>query len=155
MKSNKPKILKVDIKDTVFGKDCIVSDMVNIYGATFGDNCFVGPYTEVQNTVVIGQNVRIQSHSLICEGMTIGNNVFIGHGVMTANSRHPIAGAADWKCEPPHIGNNVSIGSGAIILPGVKIDNNTIIGAGAIVSKNIKSGDTIIKFNEVVNRNTK
>jgi len=152
MASNKPKILKVDIKDTVFGKDCVVSDMVNIYGATFGDNCFVGPYTEVQNTVIIGQNVRIQSHSLICEGMTIGNNVFIGHGVMTANSRHPVAGAEEWKCDPPHIGNNVSIGSGAIILPGVLIEDNAKIGAGAVVSKNVHKGEIIIKFNESLNK---
>ncbi|MAU58521.1 MAG: UDP-3-O-(3-hydroxymyristoyl)glucosamine N-acyltransferase [Flavobacteriaceae bacterium] len=148
MVSNKPKILKVDIKDSVFGKDCTISDIVNIYGATFGDNCFVGPYTEIQNNVIIGSNVRIQSHSLICEGMRVGNNVFIGHGVMTANSSYPVAGKKDWECNSPKIGNNVSIGSGAIILPGVVIEDNANIGAGAIVSKNVNNGETIIKFNE-------
>jgi len=150
MKSSEPKILKVDIKDTIFGEGCVLSDMANIYGATFGDQCFVGPYTEIQSGVVVGSNVRIHSHSLICEGIKIGDNVFIGHGVMTANSRHPVAGADKWECEPPIIGNNVSIGSGSIILPGVKISDNVTIGAGAIVSKDVESGETIIRFHEKV-----
>lgn len=148
MSSNEPKILKSEVKNSSFGSNCTISDIVNIYGAQFGDNCFVGPYTEIQNDVIIGSNVRIQSHSLICEGMRVGNNVFIGHGVMTANSSYPVAGKKEWECNPPKIGNNVSIGSGAIILPGVVIEDDANIGAGAIVSKNVNKGEIIIKFNE-------
>ena len=80
--------------------------------------------------------------------MRVGNNVFIGHGVMTANSSYPVAGKKEWECNPPKIGNNVSIGSGAIILPGVVIEDDANIGAGAIVSKNVNKGEIIIKFNE-------
>lgn len=152
MKTIEPKILKSEVKNSLFGRNCTISDVVNIYGAQFGDNCFVGPYTEIQNNVSIGSNVRIQSHSLICEGMKVGDNVFIGHGVMTANSSYPVAGKKEWVCNPPRIGNNVSIGSGAIILPGVVIEDGANIGAGAIVSKNVNKGEIIIKFNKLLNK---
>jgi UDP-2-acetamido-3-amino-2,3-dideoxy-glucuronate N-acetyltransferase len=84
---NEPKRFQTGIKDCIFGADCVVADAVNLHKARYGDRCFVGPWVEVQNGVAIGNNDRIQSHSLICEGMQIGNDVFIGLGVMTANAR--------------------------------------------------------------------
>ena len=149
---NQPKRLSVAVRDSTFGEDCVVADYVNVYDASFGDRCFIGPFVEVQNDVTCGNNVRIQSHSLICEGMQIGNDVFIGHGVMTANSRYPRAGAADWLCEPPIIGNRVAIGSNANILPGVKIGDDSVIGAGATISKDVPSGSVVVGNNHSLRR---
>jgi len=143
-----PKVLATGIRDTLFGVDCVVADCVNIYEARLGDRCFVGPWVEIQRGAVIGNNVRIQSHTLICEQMRIGDDVFIGHGVMTANSRRPRSGARDWLCEPPVIGNRVVIGSNATILPGVHIGDDAIVGAGAIVTRDVDRGVTIVRCNE-------
>lgn len=148
----KPKRFKLGIKDSIFGKDCLIAKEVNIYQATFGDKCFVGPWVEVQKNTIIGNNVRIQSHTLICEGMRIGDNVFIGHGVITTNSRHPKSGAVEWVCEPPVLGSEVSIGSNVTILPGVVIGDGAIIGAGAIVTKNVPANKIIIGNNKILNK---
>lgn len=147
---NEPKRFQKRIRDGIFGTDYLVADEVNLYKERFGDRCFVGPWVEVQNGVAIGNNVRVQSHSLICEGMQIGNDVFIGHGVMTANERYPKSGDVGWKCEPPRIGNCVSIGSNAVILPGVCIGDDAVIGAGALVSKDVPNGVVIVCRNEVL-----
>lgn len=147
---NSPKILKTGIRDSVFGVDCVVADCVNIYQARFGDRCFIGPWVEVQRDVVVGNNVRIQSHSLICEEMRIGDDVFIGHGVMTTNARYPRSGAAEWLCEPPIIGNRVMIGSNATILPGVHIEDDAVIGSGAVVTKNVQRGATVVGVDRLV-----
>lgn len=149
---SEPTRLNIGIRASHFGKNCVVADCVNIYEATFGDSCFVGPFVEIQNGVQCGRNVRIQSHSLICEGMVIGDDVFIGHGVMTANSRYPKAGAREWVCEPPRIGSRVSVGSNATILPGVTIGDDAVIGAGALVSKDVLPGAVVIGRNEVLGR---
>ena len=136
---NKPKILQSKIVDVVFGKNVTVIEPVNLYGCTIGDNCFIGPFTEIQKGVIIGNGCKIQSHSFVCEMVTIGNNCFIGHGVMFINDLFedgkPASGdQSKWK--KTIIGNNVSIGSNATILP-VQICDNTVIGAGAVVTKNI------------------
>ena len=112
----------------------------NLYGCSIGSNSFVGPFTEVQKGVVIGERCRVQSHSFICELVSIGNDCFIGHGVMFVNDLFsegkPAGGNKDlWK--ETHIGNNVSIGSNATILP-VTICDNVVIGAGSVVTKDIK-----------------
>jgi len=125
--------------DVIMGTGVTIVQPCNIYGCTLGDNCFVGPFTEIQKGVVIGSNCKIQSHSFICELVTIGNNCFIGHGVMFINDPFTEAGPARgdqtlWK--PTQVGNNVSIGSNATILP-VTICDNTVIGAGSVVTKNI------------------
>ena len=134
---------KSTIRDVVFGKNVNIIEPVNIYGCEIGDNCFVGPFVEIQKNVIIGANSKIQSHSFVCELVSIGSNCFIGHGVMFINDTFNRGGPAGgekkyWK--KTMIGNNVSIGSNATILP-VKICNDVIIGAGSVVTKNInKSG---------------
>lgn len=136
---NKVTVLSSGIKNVQFGIDCKVIEPVNIYGCIIGDSNFIGPFVEIQKDVVIGNNCKIQSHSFICELVTIGNNCFIGHGVMFINDLFSNGGPAQgnkalWKST--FIGNNVSIGSNATILP-VAICDNTVIGAGAVVTKDI------------------
>tara|TARA_B100000959_G_C14943161_1_gene608717 strand:- start:732 stop:1193 length:462 start_codon:yes stop_codon:yes gene_type:complete len=122
-----------------FGKNVKIIQPSNVYECEIGDNSFVGPFVEIQKNSKIGMNTRIQSHSFICELVTIGNNVFIGHGVMFINDKFENNKPANndislWKST--NIGNNVSIGSNSTILP-VNICNNVVIGAGSVVTKNI------------------
>ncbi len=130
---------EVAIVDITTGENVKIVHPVNLYGCTIGDDTFVGPFVEIQKNVSIGRKCKIQSHSFICEFVTIGDSVFIGHGVMfindTFSSGRPAGGNKDlWK--PTNIGNNVSIGSNATIMP-VSICDNVVIGAGAVVTKNI------------------
>jgi acetyltransferase-like isoleucine patch superfamily enzyme len=140
IKKNKSLIKKVSIRKVKTGKNVVIMQPSNLYECTLGNNCFVGPFTEVQKGAVIGNNCRIQSHSFICELVTIGNNCFIGHGVMFINDTFvggkPATGDKE-KWKKTNIGNHVSIGSNATILP-VTICDGTVIGAGAVVTKDIK-----------------
>ena len=136
---NKPILLSAQIKDVQFGENVKVVEPVNIYGCKIGDNCFVGPFVEIQKEVVIGKGTKVQSHAFICEWVKIGDDCFIGHGVMFINDTFSGGGPArgdktKWKTTT--IGNKVSIGSNATILP-VSICDNVVIGAGAVVTKNI------------------
>lgn len=134
-----PILLSAKITNVKFGKNVKVVEPVNIYGCEIGSNCFIGPFVEIQKDVNIGSNTKIQSHSFICELVTIGNNCFIGHGVMFINDLFSGGGPAmgdKTKWKSTHIGNNVSIGSNATILP-VKICDHVVIGAGSVVTKNI------------------
>jgi acetyltransferase-like isoleucine patch superfamily enzyme len=138
--SNSPTLLSAVIRDVEFGTNVKVVEPVNLYGCTIKDNCFIGPFVEIQKDVVIGENSRIQSHSFICELVTIGSNCFIGHGVMFINDLFSTGGPANgrkdlWKATS--IGNNVSVGSNATILP-VSICDNVVIGAGSVVTKDIE-----------------
>ncbi len=126
--------------DVIFGNNVRVIQPVNLYGCTIGDNCFIGPFVEIQKDVIVGANTKIQSHTFVCELVTIGNNCFISHGVMFINDVFKKGGPAGgdknfWK--NTIIGNNVSIGTNATILP-VKITDDVVIGAGAVVTKDIK-----------------
>ena len=136
---NKPTIYKSQIKDVKFGVNVKVVEPMNIYGCEIGDNTFIGPFVEIQKDVKIGKNCKVQSHSFICELVTIGDNTVIAHGVMFINDLFATGGPANgdknlWKSTT--IGNNVSIGSNATILP-VVICDNVVIGAGSVVTKNI------------------
>lgn len=129
------------IRNIAVGKNVVIVAPCNLYECSFGDDCFVGPFTEVQQGVTIGHRTRIQSHSFICEGVTIGDDCFIGHGVMFINDRFSDgkpAGGDRSKWEQTQIGNHVSIGSNATILP-VRICDHTVIGAGAVVTQSILS----------------
>lgn len=127
------------VVDVQFGQRVIVQRPVNLYGCTIGDECFVGPFVEIQRDVVIGARCRIQSHSFICEKVTIGDDCFIGHGVTFTNDLfidgRPAYGRSDlWR--PTRIGNRVAIGSGATLLP-VSVCDGAVIGAGAVVTRDI------------------
>ncbi len=141
--NNEPTVLTSQIINVNFGINVKLVSPLNIYGCTIGDNCFIGPFVEIQKDVFIGSNTKVQSHSFICELVTIGSHCFIGHGVMFVNdlfsNGSPAFGdKSKWKATK--VGNNVSIGSNATILP-VEICSNVVIGAGAVVTKNItKSG---------------
>ena len=133
------KSYKSQIVDVKFGDNVKVVEPINAYGCSIGTNTFVGPFVEIQKNVTIGEDCKIQSHSFICELVTIGNNCFVGHGVMFVNDLFSEGGPANgnnelWKSTI--ISDNVSIGSNATILP-VSICNNVVIGAGAVVTKNI------------------
>jgi acetyltransferase-like isoleucine patch superfamily enzyme len=135
----KLKLLDIGVNDVVFGENVCLVNPVNLYGCKIGDNCFIGPFVEIQKNVTIGNNSKIQSHSFICELVDIGEHCFIGHGVMFINDLFSDGGPAlgnktKWKATS--IGNKVSIGSNATLLP-VKICDNVIIGAGAVVTKDI------------------
>ena len=137
---NKPTIYKSQIKDVVFGENVKVVEPLNIYGCEIGNNTFIGPFVEIQKDVKIGKNCKVQSHSFICELVTIGDNTVIAHGVMFINDLFSTGGPANgdknlWKSTT--IGNNVSIGSNATILP-VSICDNVVIGAGSVVTRDIK-----------------
>ncbi len=129
---------KNQIKKVKFGKNCKIVEPVNLYECNLSDNVFVGPFVEITKGVKIGKNTRISSHSFICELVTIGQNCFIGHGVMFTNDlfkNGKLGGnVKNWK--KTNIGNNVLVGSNSTILP-VKIGDNIVIGAGSVVTKNL------------------
>lgn len=133
-------ISEVSIKeDVILGENVKIISPANIYGCKIGSDCFIGPFTEIQKDVVIGDRTKVQSHSFICELVTIGEDCFIGHGVMFINDTFENGGPARgnknlWRST--NVGNKVSIGSNATILP-VSICSNVVIGAGAVVTKNI------------------
>ncbi len=134
-----PTLLNSGIKDVRFGSGVKVVQPCNIYGCAIGDDVFVGPFVEIQKDVFIGSRTKVQSHAFICELVTIGEDCFIGHGVMFINDLFSEGGPArgdktKWKSTT--IGNSVSIGSNATILP-VSICDGAVIGAGAVVTKNI------------------
>jgi acetyltransferase-like isoleucine patch superfamily enzyme len=136
---NNPILFKTSIRDVNFGTNVKVVEPCNIYGCAIGSDSFIGPFVEIQKDVTIGERCKIQSHAFVCELVTIGNDCFIGHGVMFINDLFSIGGPARgnkdlWKST--QIENNVSIGSNATILP-VKICSHVVIGAGSVVTKDI------------------
>ena len=134
-----PEIRHVGVRDVRFGARVSIVEPCNLYGCDIGDDCFIGPFTEIQRTVRIAARTRVQSHAFICELVTIGEDCFIGHGVMFVNDTFSTGGPARGRKElwrATMIGNRVSIGSGATILP-VTICEDVVIGAGAVVTKDI------------------
>jgi len=126
------------------GKGVKLSKFINMYGCEIGDDTKIGAFVEIQKNATVGRRCKISSHSFICEGVTIEDNVFIGHGVMFINDIYPRATAngelqteADWKVERTVIRNGASIGTGATILANVTIGENAIIGAGSVVTKDV------------------
>ena len=136
--SSQPNLKRAKIHDVKFGKNVTLVDPVNLYECEIGDDVFVGPFVEIQRGAKIGKNSRIQSHSFICELVTIGENSFISHGVMFINDTFkdgkPSRDPKSWKTTK--IGNHVSIGTNATILP-VTVADHVVIGAGAVVTKDI------------------
>lgn len=120
-------------------------ELVNLYGCTIGDETRIGPFVEIQKGAVIGARCKISSHSFICEGVTIEDEVFVGHGVMFTNDLYPRATTTDgrlqtdddWKLIKTHVRHRASIGSNATILPGITIGENAMIAAGAVVTHDV------------------
>ena len=136
---NQPKIMKVQILDVEFGQNVTLIQPTNLYGCKIGDDCFIGPFVEIQKDVIIGDRCKIQSHAFVCEMVTIGNDCVISHGVMFINDLFKTGGPARgnktlWKST--HIGNHVSIGTNSTIMP-VNICDHVVIGAGSVVTKDI------------------
>jgi acetyltransferase-like isoleucine patch superfamily enzyme len=130
--------------DVILGKGVKLSKFINLYGCKIGDDTKIGAFVEIQKNASVGRQCKISSHTFICEGVTIGDNVFVGHGVMFINDIYPRATAngqlqteADWKVERTVIENGASIGTGATILANVTVGENAIIGAGSVVTKNV------------------
>jgi UDP-2-acetamido-3-amino-2,3-dideoxy-glucuronate N-acetyltransferase len=139
------------IDDVVFGDDVVVHSFVNLYGCRIGSRTRIGTYVEVQRGAEIGSACKIQSHAFICDGVRIGDEVFVGHGVTFVNDRRPRAtdGAgelqtdADWELLETVVEKGASIGSGATILGGVRIGSEATVGAGAVVTKDVEPGETV------------
>lgn len=128
--------------NVMIGANSKIWNFTNLYGCEIGENCMIGTFTEVQSEVKIGNNCRIQSHSFICSLVTIEDNVFIGHGVMTINDVHPPSGdPAKWK--KTLIKKGAVIGSNATIFP-VTIGENAVVGAGAVVTKDVPNNYIVV-----------
>ena len=141
---NRPDLHQAQISDVEFGARVKVVEPCNLYGCRIGDDCVIGPFTEIQKGASVGARSRIQSHAFVCELVTIGEDCFVGHGVMFINDTFAGGGPAGGRKElwrETVIGNRVSIGSNATILP-VRIADNVVIGAGAVVTKDISEPGT-------------
>lgn len=140
--------------DVKLGKNVKIYDFVNLYGCEIGDNTQIGTFVEIQKNVKVGRNVKISSHTFICEGVTIEDNVFIGHNVSFINDKYPRATNAegklqteeDWTVEPILVKKGASIGTSATILSNVTIGENAIVGAGSVVTRDVPD-NTIVAGN--------
>jgi UDP-2-acetamido-3-amino-2,3-dideoxy-glucuronate N-acetyltransferase len=134
-----------------FGNQVVVQAFTNLYGCKVGDNTRIGPFVEVQRGAVIGSNCKIQSHSFICDGVTIEDEVFVGHGVMFINDKYPRATTADgslqveadWERLDTVVERGAAIGSGAVVLGGVRVGAGALIGAGAVVTRDVAPGAVV------------
>jgi UDP-2-acetamido-3-amino-2,3-dideoxy-glucuronate N-acetyltransferase len=139
------------LNDVRFGEDVVVFAFANLYGCAIGSGTRVGPYVEIQRGAVIGERCKIQSHTFICDGVTIEDEVFVGHGVMFVNDKFPRATTADgarqvegdWKLLPTRIGRGATLGSGAVVLGGVHVGAGATVGAGAVVTRDVEPGAVV------------
>jgi acetyltransferase-like isoleucine patch superfamily enzyme len=139
------------LDDVHFGDNVVVHSFTNLYGCSIGDSTRIGTFVEVQRGARIGAHCKIQSHTFICDGVTIEDEVFVGHGVVFINDKRPRATdgngrlqtEADWELVPTVVERGASIGSGAVILCGVRIGEGAIVGAGAVVTKDVERGATV------------
>jgi len=140
------------IRGVDFGEDVVVQAFTNLYGCKIGDGSRIGTFVEVQSGVEIGARCKIQSHTFICTGVTIEDEVFVGHGVMFINDKRPRAttdegelqATDDWDLVPTLIERRASIGSGAVILGGVRIGAGALVGAGAVVTADVAPGEVVV-----------
>lgn len=134
-----------------FGENVVVRSFVNLYGCSIGSGTQIGPFVEIQRGVTIGERCKVQSHVLVCTGVEIGDEVFVGHGAMFVNDLHPAATndtgglktEADWELVPTRIARSASIGTGAVVLGGVTIGEGALVGAGAVVTRDVPPGATV------------
>jgi acetyltransferase-like isoleucine patch superfamily enzyme len=137
--------------DVKLGQNVKLSKFINLYGCEIGDESKIGAFVEIQKNASVGKRCKISSHTFVCEGVTIEDNVFVGHGVMFINDSYPRATAADgnlqteadWKVERTVVKKGASIGSGATILSNISIGENAIVGAGSVVTKDVPPGSIV------------
>jgi UDP-2-acetamido-3-amino-2,3-dideoxy-glucuronate N-acetyltransferase len=137
--------------DVEFGANVVVQSFTNLYGCRIGDNTRIGPFVEIQRGVVIGPSCKIQSHAFICTGVEIGDEVFVGHGVLFINDMIPRATTADgslktdadWELLPTIVERRAGLGSGAVILGGIRIGEDALVGAGAVVTRDVEPRTTV------------
>ena len=139
------------INDVEFGEGVVVQAFTNLYGCRIGDESRVGPFVEVQSGVEIGSRCKIQSHTFICTGVTLEDEVFVGHGVVFINDKRPRATTeagglqteTDWELLPTVVERGASLGSGAILLGGVRVGAGALVGAGAVVTRDVAAGEVV------------
>jgi UDP-2-acetamido-3-amino-2,3-dideoxy-glucuronate N-acetyltransferase len=138
------------IADVTFGANVVVHPFTNLYGCTIGDDTRIGPYVEVQRGAVIGARCKVQSHTFVCDGIVIEDDVFVGHGVMFINDKRPRATAGgrlqtedDWQLMRTVIGSGASLGSGSVILGGLTVGAGAIVGAGAVLTRDVAPGAVV------------
>jgi acetyltransferase-like isoleucine patch superfamily enzyme len=137
--------------DVEFGAGVLVRPFTNLYGCRIGDETRIGTFVEVQRGAVIGARCKIQSHTFICDGVEIGDGVFVGHGVMFVNDKLPratnasgaLGGEGDWTLLPIRVRSGASIGSGAVIMGGVTIGERALVGAGAVVTRDVAADEVV------------
>jgi acetyltransferase-like isoleucine patch superfamily enzyme len=147
-----PTLLAASVRDVRCGERVRIIEPANVYECTLGDDCFVGPFTEIQRGANVGARTRIQSHAFVCELVTIGSDCFIGHGVMFTNDLYPRAvnadgslqTEADWTLVRTRVCRHASIGSNATILAGVTIGEGALVGAGAVVTKDVPAHAIVV-----------
>ncbi len=140
------------IDSVQFGEGVVVQSFVNLYGCLIGDETRVGPFVEIQRGVVIGRRCKISSHTFVCSGVEIGDEVFVGHGVVFVNDKYPRATTedgelqtdVDWELITTVVEAGASIGSGAVILGGVTVGRGAIVGAGAVVTRDVAPATTVV-----------
>jgi acetyltransferase-like isoleucine patch superfamily enzyme len=139
------------LNEVAFGADVTVYSFTNLYGCSVGDRSRIGTFVEIQRGAVIGADCKIQSHTFVCDGVRIGDGVFVGHGVMFVNDKTPRvlnpAGEPqsehDWEMLPIEVQDGAAIGSGAVILGGVTVGARALVGAGAVVTRDVGAGETV------------
>ena len=139
------------IADVEFGEGVVVHPFTNLYGCRIGDGTRIGAYVEIQRGATVGARCKIQSHTFVCDGVAIGDEVFVGHGVMFINDKRPEATTEsgelqtedDWSLLPTVVADRASLGSGAVIMAGVTIGEGALIGAGAVVTHDVAPGTTV------------
>src|SRR5438034_5163351 len=139
------------IDDVSFGEGVVVSSFTNLYGCRIGDDTRIGPFVEVQRDAVIGARCKIQSHSFICTGVEIEDEVFVGHGALFINDKRPgavtdeglLQSEGDWTLLRTVVERGAAVGSGAVIMGGVRIGAGALVGAGAVVTRDVAAGETV------------
>ena len=139
------------IEDVTFGENVVVYSFTNLYGCQIGDNSRIGPFVEIQRGVCIGANCKIQSHTFICTGVEIEDEVFVSHGVLFINDKYPRATSDgtlqtedDWKLLSTRVDRGATLGSGAVIAAGVRIGHGALVGSGAVVTRDVDPNAVVV-----------
>jgi UDP-2-acetamido-3-amino-2,3-dideoxy-glucuronate N-acetyltransferase len=140
------------LRDVSFGENVVVYSFTNLYGCRIGDGTRIGPFVEIQRGAVVGSRCKVQSHTFVCDGIEIGDEVFVGHGVMFINDKRPRATSedgrlheeGDWALLRTVVEPRVSIGTGAVIMGGIRIGEGAVVGAGAVVTRDVEPGEAVV-----------